>query len=122
SVLCVLLVALAFLTMARSSLGPNGSLFAALIWLANAGMIEKGRLIEIEALYVSLFALAFIFWLSGWQQRNSGWLTWTMPWIFLALGILAKGRVHLVFFYTVMLAVLYREGELRRLISIKHFA
>src|SRR5207248_5251975 len=46
SVLCVLLVALAFSTVARSSLGPNGSLFAALIWLANAGMIEKGRFIE----------------------------------------------------------------------------
>src|SRR5438874_1185845 len=45
SVLCVLLVGLGFLTVARSSLGPNGSLFAALIWLANAGMIEKGRLI-----------------------------------------------------------------------------
>src|ERR1700745_1497888 len=71
SVLCVLLVALAFLTVAPSSLGPNGSLFAALIWLANAGTIEKGRLIEIEALYVSLFALAFIFWLSGWRQRKS---------------------------------------------------
>lgn len=122
SVLCVLLVALAFLTVARSSLGPNGSLFAALIWLANAGMIEKGRLIEIEALYVSLFALAFIFWLSGWRQRKSSWLTWTIPWVFLGLGILAKGPVHLLFFYAVVSAVLYHEGELRRLISIKHFA
>src|SRR3954470_23723090 len=93
SVLCVLLVALAFLTVARSSLGPTGSLFAALIWLANAGMIEKGRLIEIEALYVSLFALAFIFWLSGWRQRKSAWFTWTVPWVFLGLGILAKGPV-----------------------------
>ena len=55
SALCVLAVALAFITVARSSLGANGSLIAALIWLANFGMIEKGRLIEIEALYVSLF-------------------------------------------------------------------
>jgi 4-amino-4-deoxy-L-arabinose transferase-like glycosyltransferase len=58
SVLSVLLVALAFLTIARRSLGALGSLMAALIWLANVGMIEKGRLIEIEALYVSLFGLA----------------------------------------------------------------
>src|ERR1051326_6004977 len=76
SVLCVLFVALAFLAVARPPLGPNGSLIAALIWLANAGMIEKGRLIEIEALYVSLFGTALIFWLSWWQQRKSGWLTW----------------------------------------------
>jgi 4-amino-4-deoxy-L-arabinose transferase-like glycosyltransferase len=122
SVLCVLLVALAFLAVSRGSLGPNGSLIAALIWLINAGMIEKGRLIEIEALYVSLFGLAFIFWLSWWRQRKSGWLTWTAPWIFLGLGLLAKGPVHLFFFYSIVVAVLFFEGELRQLFSLKHFA
>lgn len=122
SVLCVLAVALVFITVARRSLGPNGSLIAALIWLANFGTIEKGRLIEIEALYVSLVGLAFIFWLSWWQQRRSSWLTWTVPWIFLGLGFLAKGPVHLLFFYAVVAAVLYREGELRKLFSIPHFA
>src|SRR3954468_13733762 len=115
SVVLVLFVALAFLTIARASLGPVGSLMGALIWLANVGMIEKGRLIEIEALYVSLFGLALICWLSCWQQRRSGWLTWTVPWIFLGLGILAKGPVHLVFFYAVVVALLYREGQLRQL-------
>src|SRR5256714_9775678 len=39
SVLYILAVALAFLTVARRSLGPNGSLIAALIWLANSGTI-----------------------------------------------------------------------------------
>jgi len=122
SVLCVLAVALTFLTVARRSLGPNGSPIAALIWLANFGMIEKGRLIEIEALYVSLVGLAFIFWISWWQQRRSSWLTWTVPWIFLGLGLLAKGPLHLLFFYGVVVAVLYREGELRKLFSVPHFA
>jgi 4-amino-4-deoxy-L-arabinose transferase-like glycosyltransferase len=120
SVLCVLSVALAFLLVPRSSLGPNGALFAALIWLANFGMIEKGRLIEIEALYVSLFGLAFVFWLSWWQQRRSTWLTWTVPWIFLGLGLLAKGPLHLFFFYAVVVAVLYRAGELRKLFYVPH--
>jgi 4-amino-4-deoxy-L-arabinose transferase-like glycosyltransferase len=120
SVLCVLSVALAFLTVARSSLGPNGALFAALIWLANFGMIEKGRLIEIEALYVSLFGLAFIFWLSWWQQRRSTWLTWTVPWIFLGFGLLAKGPLHLFFFYAAVVAVLYGAGELRKLFTFPH--
>ena len=120
SVLCVLFVALAFLTTGRSSLGPNGALFAALIWLANFGTIEKGRLIEIEALYVSLFGLAFIFWLSWWQQRRSTWLTWTVPWIFLGLGLLAKGPLHLFFFYSVVVAVLYRAGQLGKLFTLPH--
>ena len=69
SVLCVLAVALAFVGVARRSLGGNGVVAAALIWLTNFGLLEKGRMIEIEALYVSLTALAFICWLSWWRDR-----------------------------------------------------
>jgi len=122
SVLCVLAVALGFITVARASLGANGALIAALIWMTNFGMIEKGRLIEIEALYVSLFGLALICWLSWWQQRRAAWLTWTIPWIFLGLGLLAKGPVHLFFFYAVVIAVLHRAGELRKLWHVAHLA
>ena len=121
SALCVLAVAIAFITVARSSLGANGSLIAALIWMANFGIIEKGRLIEIEALYVSLFGLALIFWLSWWRQRRSAWLTWIAPSIFLGLGVLAKGPLHLLFFYAVVVAVLYHDGALRKLLSWAHF-
>jgi 4-amino-4-deoxy-L-arabinose transferase-like glycosyltransferase len=120
SVVSVLLVALAFLTIARPSLGSNGSLMAALIWIVNFGTIEKGRLIEIEALYVSLFGLAMICWLSWWRQKKSGWLTWTVPWVFLGLGILAKGPVHLLFFYALLVAVLFYEKKLRALFGVQH--
>jgi 4-amino-4-deoxy-L-arabinose transferase-like glycosyltransferase len=122
SVLCVLAVALAFITVARASLGANGSLIAALIWMVNFGMIEKGRLIEIEALYVSLFGLSLVCWLSWWHQRRSPWLTWTVPSVFLGLGLLAKGPVHLLFFYAVVVAVLHRAGELRKLRHPAHLA
>src|SRR5246127_4789671 len=54
SAVLVLAVAVAFVTVARSSLGSKGSIIAALIWMTNIGVIEKGRLIEIEALYISL--------------------------------------------------------------------
>lgn len=122
SALCVLAVALAFITVARASLGANGSLIAALIWMANFGLIEKGRLIEIEALYVSLLGLAMICWLSWWEQRRSPWLTWIVPSVFLGLGVLAKGPVHLLFFYAVVVAVLYRAEELRKLWHPAHLA
>src|SRR5438477_7282670 len=105
SALCVLAVAIAFITVARSSLGARGSTIAALIWLTSFGLIEKGRLIEIEALYVSLFALAFIRWLSWHTQNRSLWFTWIVPWVFLGLGLLAKGPTHLFFFYAIVLAV-----------------
>ena len=121
SALCILAVALAFATIARSALGGNGSLAAALIWMTNFGIIEKGRLIEIEALYTSVCGLALICWLSWWQQRRSRWLTWIVPWVFLGLGLLAKGPVLLVFFYAVVIAVLYRARELRTIWNPAHF-
>ncbi len=120
SVLCVLAVAMTFLFIARGSLGPDGAFFAALMWLTNFGMIEKGRLIEIEALYVSLFGIAMICWLSFWQQRRSPWLTWIVPSIFLGLGLLAKGPLHLLFFYGIVVAVLFRAGELRSVLRPAH--
>lgn len=122
SALSVLAVALAFLLVARASLGANGSLSAALIWMVNFGMIEKGRLIEIEALYVSLFGLGLVYWLSWWWERRSPWLIWTVSSIFLGLAVLAKGPVHLLFFYAVVVAVLHRARELRKLRHPAHFA
>ncbi|MDQ6625267.1 MAG: glycosyltransferase family 39 protein, partial [Verrucomicrobiota bacterium] len=121
STLCVLAVALAFLALGSGALGANGALAAALIWLTNIGIVEKGRLIEIEALYASLTGLAIICWLSRWQQRRSAWLTWTVPWMFLGLGMLAKGPLHLVFFYAVVIGVLFRNRELRALFHPAHF-
>jgi 4-amino-4-deoxy-L-arabinose transferase-like glycosyltransferase len=121
SALCVLAVALVFITVARrTSLGATGSTVAALIWLTNFGMIEKGRLIEIEALYVSLFAIAFICWLSWWDEKRSPWVTWVAPWLFLGLGWLAKGPLHLFFFYAIVIAVLWRSHELRTIWNIPH--
>ncbi|HET9418113.1 MAG TPA: glycosyltransferase family 39 protein [Chthoniobacterales bacterium] len=120
SVVCVLAVALAFLTVARGSVGSRGATIAALVWLTNFGMIEKGRLIEIEALYISLCALAIICWLSWWEQKRSPWLTWTVPWIFLGLGWLAKGPTLLFFFYAVVVAVLWRDKQWRFLIHPAH--
>ncbi len=122
SAVAVLVVAIAFVTVARASLGPRGSIIAALIWMTNIGMIEKGRLIEIEALYISLCGLAIIFWLSFLVQRKSPWLIWVPASIFLGLGLLAKGPTHLIFFYAIVLAVLWQMKEWRLLIHPAHFA
>src|SRR5262249_60242974 len=107
SAVAVLAVAIAFVTVARAGLGPRGSIVAALIWMTNIGMIEKGRLIEIEALYISLSGLAIIFWLSFFVQQKSPWLIWVPASIFLGLGLLTKGPTHLVFFYAIVFAVLW---------------
>jgi 4-amino-4-deoxy-L-arabinose transferase-like glycosyltransferase len=121
SAFSVLAVAIAFVTVARANLGARGSIAAALIWLTNIGIIEKGRLIEIEALYVSLCGLAIIFWLSLFLQKKSPWLIWLPASVFLGLGMLAKGPTHLVFFYAVVVAVLAYSKNWRLLIHPAHF-
>jgi 4-amino-4-deoxy-L-arabinose transferase-like glycosyltransferase len=121
SVLIVLLAALSFLSASRRSLGPNGSLAAAMFWLTNFGLLEKGRMIEIEALYVSLTGLAFVFWLSWWNAPRQRWAAWVLPGIFLGLALLAKGPLALLFFYAVVIAVLWQTNELRQLWSAPHF-
>ena len=121
SVLSVLAVAIAFVIVARASLGPIGSMLAALIWMTNIGIIEKGRLIEIEALYVSLFGLAIICWLGFFLQNKSPWLIWLPASVFLGLGLLAKGPTHLVFFYGIVVAVLACSKDWRLLVHPAHF-
>jgi 4-amino-4-deoxy-L-arabinose transferase-like glycosyltransferase len=103
------------------SLGPIGSFIAALCWLTNLGLIEEGRMIEIEAIYCSLFAFALIMWLLLWEQKRSPWLTFDVPCIFLGLGLLAKGPSHVLFFYLIVGAVLWRNRGLRDLTHPAHF-
>jgi 4-amino-4-deoxy-L-arabinose transferase-like glycosyltransferase len=121
SALSVLAVAIAFVTVARAGLGAGGSMIAALIWMTNIGIIEKGRLIEIEALYVSLCGLAIIFWLSFLLQKKSAWLIWLPSSVFLGLGLLAKGPTHLIFFYGIVVAVLACSKNWRLLFHPAHF-
>src|SRR5262249_20631950 len=121
SAVSVLAMALVFVIVARASLGPRGSIVAALVWMTNIGIIEKGRLIEIEALYISLCGLAIIFWLSFFVQRKSPWLIWVPASIFLGLGLLAKGPTHLIFFYAIVFAVLWHWKGWRLLMPPAHF-
>src|SRR5947207_4380951 len=121
SALSVLAVAMAFVTVARASLGERESIIVAMLWLTNIGIIEKGRLIEIEALYVSLCGLAIIFWLSFFLEKKSPWLMWLPASVFLGLGLLAKGPTHLLFFYGIVIAVLEYWKELRLLGHPPHF-
>src|SRR5262249_59289284 len=96
-------------------------MIAAMIWLTNIGIIEKGRLIEIEALYVSLCGLAIIFWLSFFLGKKSPWLMWLPASVFLGFGLLAKGPTHLLFFYGVVIAVLAYWKDWRGLVYSSHF-
>jgi 4-amino-4-deoxy-L-arabinose transferase-like glycosyltransferase len=122
SAFCVLALGAGTVWLLADWLGAGGALLAAIFMLTGIGMMEKGRLAEIEAMYISLSGLALVSWLALWRRarlapddRRLVWLAWTVPWVFLGLGLLAKGPLHLVFFYAIAAGVLLaarRPGEL----------
>jgi 4-amino-4-deoxy-L-arabinose transferase-like glycosyltransferase len=91
--------------------------------ITQAGLLAKARFAgaEIEGVYVALTGIAAVLWLGWWVQRRSSWLIWTVPFIFLGLGLLAKGPLHLLFFYALVVAILWRAGELRSVLHPAHF-
>ncbi len=122
SVLAVLAATLVIAGCTSRWLGLKGGWLAGLFYLTAIAMLEKGRLAEIEALYVSLTAVAFALWIAAWVQREGGWRLWLVPTLMLALGILVKGPVpHLLFFYGIIFCVLAAAGEKRALLAPAHF-
>lgn len=126
SVLAVLALGLCTVGALSGWLGPAGALLAAVFTLTNIGLMEKGRLAEIEALYLSLTGIAVVLWLGAWRRdvttggRRRSWGTWTLPWVFLGLGLLTKGPVHLLFFYATVVGVLVCAGRGRDLLNGPH--
>jgi 4-amino-4-deoxy-L-arabinose transferase-like glycosyltransferase len=117
SVLCVLALGLTIAGVCTPWLGARTATAAALFAIANVAMIDKGRLAEIEGVYVSLAGIAMVLWMAWALQERSAWLLWTVPAAFLGLAALAKGPVHLLFFYSVVLAT--SRGR-REFFSIPH--
>ena len=127
SALAVLALALTVVGALSAFLSPTGALSAAIFTLTNIGLMEKGRLAEIEALYLSLYGMALCLWLGAWRREAATgtrptWRAWTLPWLFLGLGLLTKGPLHLLFFYGVVIAVLVCAGRWRDLWNPAHLA
>jgi 4-amino-4-deoxy-L-arabinose transferase-like glycosyltransferase len=121
SALSVLALGAVIVLVGSTWLTPSGALVAAICALTNLGMLEKGRLAELEPLYIATFGIALICWLAWWREERSPWLVWLVPAVFLGLGLLTKGPLHLLFFYAVVVAVLWRAKRLRELLQPAHF-
>ena len=120
STLMMLALVLCVYGCLRGWLGNDGALLAALITLTNMGFVEKGRLIEIEALYMSLFGIALVTWLGlRWQGKDTA--AWVISGLVLGLGFLAKGPPHLLYFYGLVIGVLAAEKQLRELWGWRHW-
>jgi 4-amino-4-deoxy-L-arabinose transferase-like glycosyltransferase len=119
SALMVLALALTAYGCLRKWLDPRTAALTAFILLTNVGFIEKGRLIEIEALYFSLYGMAVIWWLGFWNTQRP-LLAWIGCAVLSALAFLAKGPPHLIYLYLIIGCVLHAHGRLKELTRWPH--
>ena len=94
-------------------LSLEARLVAAIIFLSSLGVIDKGRLIELEAIYIGLTSMAVFTWWNTWARSGSTWALWLAPGIFLAAGMLTKGPPIFVFYYVPVVCILAYAGWLQ---------
>lgn len=121
SALSMLALALASFFLLRKPIGNERALLVSLALLTTLTLISKGRLIEIEALFTALFGIACFLWIRLWTDQRSPWLVWTLPYLFLGLGCLVKGPVHLLFWFPFLLGTLRSARQMRTLFHPAHF-
>ena len=115
SVLGVLALAIVMVLATQGWLITEESLVAAIVMMTQVATIEKCRLAELEAVYMALSGIAMVLWMSGWARGVSPWRLWIWPMVFNGLALLAKAPLHLLFFYAIVIAVLWRERRMRSL-------
>jgi 4-amino-4-deoxy-L-arabinose transferase-like glycosyltransferase len=122
SVIFVLIFVSLLIWMPSPWLNLEARIIAAIIYMTNIAIIEKGRLIEIESVYIALTGIATLLWLNLWSRQSSRWLLWMPAGIVLGFGLLVKGPFIQVFFYSVVVSVLWYEKKLKELLRIEHIA
>jgi len=98
----------------------SGRLIGAIVFMTNISLVEKGRLIEIEAVYICLTAMAILWWLNVWSDNGSAWSLWVIPSVILGCGMLTKGPVIVLLFYVTVISVLVYSRRIKALISLEH--
>jgi len=120
SALFVLLFAAQLIAGRGTWLPLRARLAAAAAFMTSVCMIEKGRLIEIEAVYVCLTGFAVLWWLECFAACRSRWLMWLPPAAPLACGMLTKGPFILGVYYLVVLAALLYSRRLKQILCPQH--
>jgi 4-amino-4-deoxy-L-arabinose transferase-like glycosyltransferase len=91
-----------------------------LVFLTSVGVVEKGRMIEIEAVYTVMTGIAILWWLNIWSCNGSKWLLWIVPSIVIAYGLLVKGPFIAMIFYCTSFMVLLYKKRLKEFFAVPH--
>ena len=121
STIFVLLFVTMLVAIPNRAISFDKRVIAAVLFMTTISIMEKGRQIEIEAVYVSMSAMACYWWLRGWLGKYNCWSMWLGSSIFLTMGMLTKGPVILLIFYAMVLFVLVAEKKWLTLLHSSHF-
>lgn len=120
SVLGVLALVLATFFLGKPFLGYGGAFAAAVFTITNLGMMEKGRLLEIDALYSVATGIALLLWMHGWYLGRAIW-SWLAIGVVFGIGWFLKGPLQYLFFYLILAAVLWQARDWKKLLHPAHF-
>lgn len=124
SVTAILALALALRWGAATWLGPPAALAAALMSLTAAGLWEKGRLAEIDAVYVACSGITTAAWIhlrTGTTARGRA-AAWVLLTLALGFGLLTKGPFLLLLHLGIAAAWSDPRERRRQLADPKHLA
>ena len=127
TVLLVLALGLGLCAAVTRAATPDAGFLAGIFALTNIGLMEKGRLAEIEGAYIAFSGLAFAAWLAfaapRWAEfspKSRPWLGWALAGPLLGLAFMTKGPPHLVMFYALAGMVWARCGRWRDALHPAH--
>ncbi len=116
----ILLYVAMLVVVPNRALSFDKRVIAAVLFMTTLSIMEKGRQIEIEAVYVSMSAMACYWWLRGWLGRYNAWSMWLGTSVFITMGMLTKGPVILLVFYAMVLFIIVSEKRWAALINPAH--
>ena len=100
-----------------SWLGLPSRLIGSIVFLTQIVMIEKGRLIEIEAIYTCLTGMAMLWWLDTRSASAPLWNQWLFPGMLLACAMLTKGPLAVILFVVLVISVSGYQHRFKDLVN-----
>jgi 4-amino-4-deoxy-L-arabinose transferase-like glycosyltransferase len=118
----VLLLACLLVQMGRRFLSADAGFWAGVVCVTSFGPYLFTRILIPDLLVGLWIGLGLYFFLQGWQeQRPSLWSCWALA-ASVALNVLTKGLIGLVFPATIIFAFLVLVGDLRHLLKMRLFS
>lgn len=119
--IATLLTTLLIYGYTRQVLSRIGALAAAISFATMGQVLQLGQLAETEATFTLLVASSLMVWHAGYLRGWSPYAYWSLAYVCVALGALAKGPQAPVYFAATIGTYLIFRGQWKQLLHPAHF-